>query len=42
MNNKFNTAIFMCGAAHRKSIIKKIEKMKRQAETGLHWAIFQY
>lgn len=38
-NNNFNTAIFMCGAAHRKAIIGKIEA---QAEGNLNiaWTVF--
>ena len=38
--NKFNKAIFMCGVAHRKSIIEKIEKLKAQEEIVLSWIIF--
>jgi len=38
--NKFNTAIFMCGVAHRKSTIEKIEKFKAQEEIDLSWIIF--
>ena len=38
--NKFNTAIFMCGVAHRKSIIEKIEEFKAQEEIDLNWSIF--
>lgn len=38
-SNKFNTAIFMCGSAHRKSIIEKIEKLKVQEETDVSWTI---
>ncbi|MBD3615369.1 MAG: hypothetical protein HUJ22_02265 [Gracilimonas sp.] len=38
--SKFNTAIFMCGVAHRKSIIEKIEKFKAQEEIDLSWIIF--
>ncbi len=40
-SREFNTAIFMCGAAHRKSIIEKIEKLKAQEETDISWTIFQ-
>lgn len=40
-DNKFNTAIFMCGVAHRKSIIKKIEEMEAQEKTDVRWVIFQ-
>ena len=40
-NHQFNTAIFMCGAAHRKSIIEKIEKFKIQEEIILSWTVFE-
>ncbi len=39
--SKFNAAIFMCGSAHRKSIIEKIEKFRAQEETNLNWIFFQ-
>lgn len=32
----FNTAIFMCGAAHRKSIIEKINT----SESKIHWTFY--
>jgi hypothetical protein len=32
----FNTAIFMCGAAHRKSIIEKI----KTSESKIHWTFY--
>lgn len=32
----FNTAIFMCGAAHRKSIIEKINA----SESKIHWTFY--
>ena len=38
--NKFNTAIFMCGAAHRKSIIEKIKQFNSQESITLNWTIF--
>ena len=38
--NKFNTSIFMCGVAHRKSIIEKIEKYNSHEEIDLDWIIF--
>lgn len=38
--SKFNTAISMCGVAHRKSIIEKIEQFKAPKEIDLSWAIF--
>lgn len=42
-NNKshFNSAIFMCGAAHRKSIIEKIEKSKNEEHVNLTWTVFE-
>jgi len=40
-NNNFVSAIFMCGAAHRKSIIKKIEKSKTNEQVKLSWTIFE-
>ncbi|MCM4173650.1 hypothetical protein DHD32_19415 [Arenibacter sp. TNZ] len=39
-NNHFSSAIFMCGAAHRKSIIEKIEKYKKE-QGNLSWTIFE-
>lgn len=39
-NNQFNTAIFMCGAAHRKSIIKKIKENNTQESLNINWIIF--
>jgi hypothetical protein len=40
-NNHFSSAIFMCGAAHRKSIIEKIEKSKNREQVNLTWTIFE-
>lgn len=40
-NNHFRSAIFMCGAAHRKSIIEKIEKSKTEENLNLNWTIFE-
>ena len=40
-NNHFSSAIFMCGAAHRKSIIEKIEKSKTEEQVNLTWTIFE-
>lgn len=40
-NNKFSSAIFMCGAAHRKSIIEKIEKFKIEKQMNLSWTFFE-
>lgn len=39
-NNKFSSAIFMCGAAHRKSIIEKIEKANNEEQLNLAWTVF--
>ena len=39
--NDFSSAIFMCGAAHRKSIIEKIEKSKIEEQVNLTWTIFE-
>lgn len=42
-NNHFSSAIFMCGIAHRKSIIEKIEKSKTdktEDQVSLAWTIF--
>lgn len=40
-NNHFSSAIFMCGAAHRKSIIEKIEKTKTEEQGKVGWTIFE-
>ena len=40
-NNHFSSAIFMCGVAHRKSIIEKIEKSKSGEQANLTWTIFE-
>lgn len=40
-NNHFSSAIFMCGVAHRKSIIEKIEKSKTEEQVHLTWTIFE-
>ncbi|REG99648.1 hypothetical protein [Flavobacterium aquicola] len=40
-NNHFNSAIFMCGAAHRKSIIEKIDRSKIEEQANLTWTIFE-
>lgn len=40
-NNHFGSAIFMCGAAHRKSIIQKIEKSKTEEQVNLTWTLFE-
>ena len=38
--NLFDKAIFMCGSAHRKSIIEKIEKYKTQENMKLDWTFY--
>ena len=40
-NYPFISAIFMCGAAHRKSIIEKIEKSKNEEQVNVTWTIFE-
>ena len=39
-SNNFESAIFMCGAAHRRSIIEKIEKSKIDELVKLSWTIY--
>ncbi len=39
-NNHFRSAIFMCGAAHRKSMIEKIAKFKTDELVNLTWTVF--
>lgn len=39
-NKSFNMAIFMCGAAHRKSIIEKIGEYVENSETELNWTFY--
>ena len=38
-NNHFNSAIFMCGAAHRKSIIEKTKKYNTEEGANPTWSI---
>ncbi len=40
-NNSFNTAIFMCGVAHRKSIIDKTELFQKSEEIKLNWNFYE-
>jgi hypothetical protein len=40
-DSQFNSAIFMCGVAHRKSIIDKTEKFNTKEEIRLNWVIFE-
>jgi len=39
-DNLFNKAIFMCGAAHRKSIIEKIKRYKTEENLKLNWTFY--
>jgi len=39
-NNQFDKAIFMCGVAHRKSIIEKVREINTQEEMSLNWVIY--
>lgn len=36
----FKTAIFMCGAAHRKTITEKIGECERNSEVKLNWTFY--
>lgn len=40
-SNTFENAVFMCGVAHRKSIIAKINKLMQQEEIKLKWIIYR-
>ena len=40
-DNQFDSAIFMCGVAHRKSIIEKIEKYNIHEEINLNWIVLE-
>lgn len=40
-SNRFSSAIFMCGAAHRKSIIEKIGKSTTEENANLTWTVFE-
>lgn len=39
-NHKFDTAVFMCGAAHRKSIIEKVKKFQESESIKLNWTFY--
>jgi hypothetical protein len=36
----FNTAVLMCGAAHRKSIIEKIKEYQKKETIQLNWTFY--
>lgn len=38
---KFNNAVFMCGVAHRKSIIDKIETFQENGSSEVRWKIYE-
>ncbi|WP_370476132.1 hypothetical protein [Tamlana flava] len=40
MNHNFNSAVFICGVAHRKSIIEKIEKSNGYEKLKLNWIFY--
>ena len=40
-NSHFSSAIFMCGAAHRKSIIEKIHEYEKKEEFKLNWSLYE-
>ncbi|WP_162342680.1 hypothetical protein [Cyclobacterium salsum] len=39
-NNQFDKAVFLCGVAHRRSIIKKIESLSSKHKIDLNWVIY--
>jgi len=39
-NHQFHTGIFMCGVAHRKSILEKLSKFNSQEEVNVNWMIY--
>lgn len=39
-DKSFNTAIFLCGVAHRKSIIEKIEDYEKKETIKLNWTFY--
>ncbi|MBO6536135.1 MAG: hypothetical protein JJ966_07930 [Balneolaceae bacterium] len=38
--NQFNNAVFMCGVAHRKSIISKIEQFSNNGKREINWKVY--
>lgn len=40
-NHDFSSAIFMCGAAHRQSIIEKIQRFKDREGIPPQWTVFE-
>lgn len=40
--NQFDKAVFMCGVAHRKSVIDKVEKLNTTKELALDWKVLRF
>ncbi|KYH03714.1 MULTISPECIES: hypothetical protein [Chryseobacterium] len=40
--NQFDKAVFMCGVAHRKSIINKVEKLNKNKDITLDWNVLRF
>lgn len=39
-NNQFDKAVFLCGVAHRRSIIEKMESFNSKEKIDLNWVIY--
>lgn len=39
-NNQFDKAVFLCGVAHRHSIIEKIESFNSKEKIDINWVIY--
>lgn len=39
-NNQFNQAVFLCGVAHRHSIIEKIQSINSKEKIDVNWLIY--
>ncbi len=39
-SNQFDKAVFMCGVAHRRSIIEMIGRFNSQEKLDLHWEVY--
>lgn len=40
-DNRFTSAIFLCGVAHRKSIIEKIVKFNTLENVNINWVVYE-
>ncbi len=38
--NKYEKAVFICGAQHRRPVIQKIMERKKQNELGINWKLY--